>query len=84
MDRMTAKKLEANVQFLNYLFKQTKGKNGAFTLDSSYGGYKLSRIVSESGAEKDLTYRGTARETYERINGFIQGAELMQKMAVTA
>jgi len=47
---------------------------GVFVLDCAYGGYRLSRICTPGGGERDLTPRGTARETYDCIRAFIAGA----------
>ena len=46
---------------------------GAFALDAAYGGYRLVRYVSEGGAERDITGRDTARNTYNAIHSYMQG-----------
>ena len=47
-----------------------------FILDCAYGGYRLCQMC-KGGGERDITPRGTARETYDCINAFIYGAEAM-------
>lgn len=48
---------------------------GTYVLDYAYGGVRLSQLTSESGAERDITGRGTKKETYYRMYAFIQGLE---------
>jgi hypothetical protein len=88
-NRITAKQLLSKVAMINDLFgydreAYTRHPDGTFTanvgtfvLDQSYGGYRLCQIASKSGAERDLTVRGTARETYQEITAFAGGAHLM-------
>jgi hypothetical protein len=52
---------------------------GHYRLDQAYGGYRLTQVVSEGGAERDITGRGTARETYHRIHAFLDGAEAVRR-----
>ena len=87
-NRITVKLLKAKIDTLNDLLgfarepyaRDADGKLGAsigtFVLDQANGGYRLSQIVSNGGAERDLTLRGTARETYEAISGVITGVRL--------
>jgi hypothetical protein len=72
------------VMKINKMFGETSYTNGAFKLDIAYGGYRLVRIVSEGGAETDLSPRLKASEMREYLNGFIKGADLMfyQKDAI--
>ena len=87
-NRITVKHLRAKIDTLNDLIgfprepygRDEKGQLGAsigtFVLDQANGGYRLCQIVSNGGAERDLTLRGTARETYEAISGVITGVRL--------
>lgn len=87
--RITEKQLLSKVATLNDLFgyertvytRQEDGNVttniGTFVLDQSYGGYRLCQVANRSGAERELTARGTARETYSAITAFINGAHLM-------
>ena len=58
-----------------------KGNHGTFILDSAYGGYRLSQMACPRGGtgERDLSPRGTARETYNIINAWIDAAEQMKR-----
>lgn len=87
-NRITAKHLRSKVATLNDLLgfprepyaRDADGKLGAsvgtFVLDQTYGGYRLCQIVSNGGAQRELTGRGTARETNEAISGVITGVRL--------
>jgi len=86
MARYTKKHLKVRIDRLNDLFGQSreawteqpdgtfKSNAGTFVLDCAYGGYRLSRICNDGGGERDLTPRGTARETYDCCAGFEAGA----------
>ena len=54
-----------------------KGNHGTFIIDSAYGGYRLSQMACPDGGtgERDLSQRGTARQTYDIINAWIDAAE---------
>ncbi len=58
-----------------------KGNHGTFVLNSAYGGHRLSQMVCFSGGtgERDLSPRGTARETYDVINAWIDAGEQMKR-----
>lgn len=85
MDRITIKTLRIAVATLNRLAgnptevwtRQTDGSNkahvGSYVLDAAYGGYRLCQIVGDGGGERDITGRGTARETYNAIHAFRAG-----------
>ena len=47
---------------------------GTYVLDCAYGGYRLGQMCKRGG-QRDITPRGTARETYDAINAFIAGVE---------
>jgi hypothetical protein len=95
-ERITKAQLRAQLDYLNYLFgyprepyaetRDARGglvtNVGTFTLDCAYGGYRLCQMC-EGGGERDLTNRGSARETYDAIRAVIKGAELM-RAAMTA
>ena len=86
--RITAKQLLSKIDTLNGLFGYAReaytrhpdgnfsANVGTFVLDQSYGGYRLCQICGPSGGHRDLTSRGTARETYEAISGVITGVRL--------
>jgi hypothetical protein len=46
---------------------------GVYVLDCAYGGYRLSRIVSETGGERDITPRYGAAVTADLIRAYMQG-----------
>lgn len=86
---MAKNELLDTVDRINKMFRETSYTNGAFKLDIAYGnygtsGYRLVRIVSEGGAETDLSPRLKASEMREYLNGFIKAADLMfyQKDAI--
>ena len=52
-----------------------KANVGAYVLDWAYGGVRLSQITNESGGERDITGRGTKKETYYNMLSFLYGFE---------
>ena len=58
-----------------------KGNHGTFIIDSAYGGHRLSQMACPRGGtiERDLSLRGTARETYDIINAWIDEGEQMKR-----
>ena len=48
---------------------------GTYVLDWAYGGVQLAQLVNESGGERNITGRGTKRETYHRMHAFLAGIE---------
>jgi len=58
-----------------------KGNHGTFIIDKAYGGYRLSQTACSNGGtgERDLSPRGTARETYDIINAWIDAGEQMKR-----
>ena len=46
---------------------------GTYVLDWAYGGVALSQLTNESGGERDITKRGTKRETYHLMHAFLDG-----------
>lgn len=61
--------------------KGIKGNHGTFIIDSAYGGHRLSQMACPRGGtiERDLSLRGTARETYDIINAWIDAGEQMKR-----
>lgn len=92
-DRITKNHLHRLIAQLNWQFGQDaeawrrdengnlRATPGVFVLDCAYGGYRLCRITNEGGGERDLTPRGTARETYDNIRAFMAGAEAAKELA---
>jgi len=76
---MAKNELLDTVDRINKMFSWTPYTNGAFKLDIAYGGYRLVRIVSEAGAETDISPRLKAKEMREYLDGFIKGADLITK-----
>ena len=52
---------------------------GTYVLDWCYGGVRLSQLVTPSGGERDITGRGTKRETYHAMRAFLAGLETASK-----
>lgn len=52
--------------------------NECFVLDGAYGGWKVCK-QGPNGGQRDLTPRGTKRETFEHIHSLIKGAEMMNQ-----
>jgi len=48
---------------------------GTYVLDYAYGGVALARMTSEGGGEINIIGRGTKRETYRALQGFLSGLE---------
>lgn len=44
---------------------------GAFSLDKNVGGYRIARIISVTGAERDISDRLSAREMSTFIDGML-------------
>ena len=91
--RITKKTLQARIDMLNDMFGYskdawTKNTDGQFRanpntyiLDCVYGGYRLGQICNDGGGARDISPRGTARETYEFINAFIAGVNTAKEAA---
>ena len=84
MDRITISHLEGSIKRLNALtdspetpYKTIKDEYvaqiGCFILDAAYGGWKLARIVNESGGQTDISSGGfvSKRELYNQIHSLI-------------
>tara|TARA_A100001515_G_scaffold67364_1_gene53538 strand:- start:1643 stop:1930 length:288 start_codon:yes stop_codon:yes gene_type:complete len=86
--RVTRKKLEASVDALNMSINkeqtiwfrdsegELKSRKGMFKLDSSNGGYQLTKIVNDGGGETDLSLRMTAGEMHKFLTGLFLGIQL--------
>lgn len=59
--------------------KQEHGKYkanvGTYVLDWAYGGVQLAQLVTDGGGERNITGRGTKRETYHRMHAYLRGLE---------
>ena len=91
-DRITMARLKSRVSLLNDVFgfadspyqeeRDSSGgliaNAGTYVLDCAYGGYRLGQMCP-GGGERDLSGRGTARETYDVVNAYIDGATAMKK-----
>lgn len=84
MQRITMADLQGAVDRLNRLagtptapYVNGKAQPGCYCLDGAYGGWKLSQIVSDSGAQRDILATGfvSKRELYSNIHSFIMGME---------
>ena len=86
MDRITLKRLESIVGRINSVLdmpespyaKHCDGRGGLvanagnYHLDMAYGGYMLV-MMCEGGGTRDISPRGTKRETYEYCRAFLDG-----------
>ena len=91
--RITIAMLQKRLDILNDIFGydrepytrdaqgNIKGNHGTFVIDSVYGGHCLSQMACSNGGtgERDLSPRGTARETYDIINTWIDASEQMKR-----
>jgi hypothetical protein len=85
MDRITKTKLQHVLDAINHAAGRKlepwtqdasgryRANVGTYVLDWAYGGVRLSQITSEGGGERDITGRGTKRETYYRMHAFLDG-----------
>jgi hypothetical protein len=78
MERVTKKTLEEGIRGLNRQFNKDPEAVGCFQLDCAYGGYRLVKLCNDSGAQSDISPRGTARETLEFIRAFSFGASFFE------
>lgn len=72
INRAAGKNLEA---WTKHEDGKYKANIGTYVLDWAYGGVRLSQLTSEGGGERDITGRGTKRETYHRMHAFLRGLE---------
>ena len=90
--RASSKQLEQSVDLLNFYVnggttiwsKDSDGnlisKVGMFKLDTSYGGYQLTKIVNDGGGETDLSPRMKAGEMHKFLTGLFLGMDIQKKM----
>ena len=91
--RITKEALYSRIDLLNDMFGYskeawTKNPDGryyanptTYVLDCANGGYRLSQLCNTGGGERDISPRGTARETYDWINAFIAGVNKAKEAA---
>jgi len=91
--RITKKTLQSRIDLLNETLGYnieawTKCANGryranpnTYVLGCAYGGYRLEQICNDGGGARDISPRGTARETYDFINAFIAGVNTAKEAA---
>ena len=86
MYRITKKQLESTVALINRTLGMPEtpyatqrddmgglvANSGNYHLDMAYGGYRLVRMC-ESGGTRDISPRGTKRETYDFCRAFLDG-----------
>lgn len=82
MSRVTVATLRVLVGTLNDItgnqrepWADGKSVPGVYIIDSCYGGYRLSRIVNDGGAEKDITPRYGAAVTADLIRAYMAGIQ---------
>lgn len=87
-DRITINDLRNLLEAINFATGQNikawtkqedgtyKANPGTYVLDQCYGGVRLSQICNTGGGERDITQRGTKRETYHRMHAFLAGVNL--------
>jgi len=87
--RITKKQMEFALELLNNVmgyasepYAKERDSSGrlvsqqCFVLDGAYGGWRVCLQCPEGG-QRDITPRGSKRETYDHIQSLIKGAELM-------
>ena len=86
--RASSKQLEQSVDALNFVVNGEKkiwskdshgnliSKVGMFKLDTSNGGYQLTKIVNDGGGETDLSPRMKAGEMHKFISGLFLGMKI--------
>jgi len=55
-----------------------KANVGTYVLDYAYGGVCLAQITNPGGGERNVTQRGTKRETYNAMRAFLAGVAAAQ------
>jgi len=88
MDRITLKRLDSIVDHINSVLDMPEtpyavqrddrgglvANAGNYHLDCAYGGYMLVRMC-EGGGTRDMSPRGTKRETYNYCRAFLAGID---------
>jgi hypothetical protein len=72
--RVTSRTLENYVDSLNAVY--TNSGTHEFKLDIAYGGYQITWRNKETTAESNLNSRGTAKETYNYLQGLMHGLRM--------
>ena len=87
MDRITKKNLTHLLDLINTTTRHSteawaKGDDGlwaanvgTYVLDWAYGGVRLCQLCNKGGGQRDVTRRGTKRETYHLMRAFLAGVE---------
>ena len=90
--RASSKQLEQSVDALNFVVNGEKkiwskdsdgnliSKVGMFKLDTSNGGYQLTKIVNDGGGETDLSPRMKAGEMHKFLTGLFLGMDIQKRM----
>ena len=60
--RTSKKDLYLMIDHINYILEK-KGKKNSYSLSIAYGGYRLVQLT-ETGGERDISYRMTCKELY--------------------
>ena len=89
--RISLKELENEVRILNNLMKVRIEKYlpykkdnklisniGHYYIGMAYGGYRLEKIVNESGGCSDISNRWTKKEIYTIVNSMVNGIKEYQ------
>jgi hypothetical protein len=82
MQRINRAMLRKKVELLNGALGREAGKVGSYTLDIGYGGYRVARLINEQGGERDISDRGSARETanvLDALREFVFSEELNKR-----
>ena len=56
-----------------------KANVGTYVLDWAYGGVQLAQLVTDGGGQRNITGRGTKRETYHRMHAYLRGLEAREE-----
>ncbi len=93
-NRITIKMLEARVnQLNNWLGYPTEhwkpyrvdgnlvANPNHYYIGMAYGGYRLEQLCNEGGGARDISPRGTKRETWDYVTAMIAGIEELEKSA---
>jgi len=90
--RITIKKIETRVQYLNELTESplstyTKDKDDKFTANignfhiyQAYGSTGIHRISNQGGGVTTIIGLGTKKECYNQLNALIKGIEIAKEL----
>ena len=79
---MAKNELLDKVDYINKLFNVEARTIGAYRLDISNGGYRLTQLVNGVGGETDISPRLKASEMREYLDGFKKGVLAMHEERV--